>query len=174
MRTRFSYWCCLSVFWLAGCAAGSPAGRSEVAAETEALSGTQCKNLGDCPVPEYCVLCDDGSCVGPTARCIKGRCVYQTPECPAYDPCDSKACGDICQLCDPNDPDCVETDVVKYCHANGSCSASQPLCTTTTTPCGPATCSAGEVCCNSLCGVCAANQKDCPDEVYCYVPPEES
>ncbi len=45
-----------------------------------------------------------------------------------YDPCEDKACGAGCTVCPPDDPNCVETDVVKFCQSDGSCSSNQPSC----------------------------------------------
>ncbi|MFP4598865.1 MAG: hypothetical protein ACOC9J_05145 [Persicimonas sp.] len=45
-----------------------------------------------------------------------------------YEPCGDKACGETCTVCSPNDPTCTETDVVKYCQPDGSCSATEPSC----------------------------------------------
>lgn len=44
--------------------------------------------------------------------------------CPGgnYKPCGGKACGDRCTICDPADPNCVETAVVKYCDDQENCS----------------------------------------------------
>ena len=39
----------------------------------------------------------------------------------AYDPCGDKSCGETCQVCPPDDNDCVETGVVKAC--DGECVA---------------------------------------------------
>ena len=39
----------------------------------------------------------------------------------AYDPCGDKSCGETCQVCPPDDNDCVETGVVKACDAAGEC-----------------------------------------------------
>ncbi len=38
-----------------------------------------------------------------------------------YDPCADLEEGDECQLCAPDDPDCVETAVIKLCDAEGEC-----------------------------------------------------
>ncbi len=38
-----------------------------------------------------------------------------------YDPCEGASCGDPCTLCDPADPDCVETMDLKVCGADGLC-----------------------------------------------------
>lgn len=43
-----------------------------------------------------------------------------------YEPCAGKACLDGCSLCAPDDPDCVETAVVKVCHPDGRCDAASP------------------------------------------------
>lgn len=45
-----------------------------------------------------------------------------------YDPCAGLDCGDECQLCDPADPGCVETEVVKLCRADGICAAGPVTC----------------------------------------------
>lgn len=45
-----------------------------------------------------------------------------------YDPCEEVACGEQCLLCDPDDPDCEETSVVKLCNSEGICSAQPTTC----------------------------------------------
>ena len=40
---------------------------------------------------------------------------------PAYDPCGDKVCGQRCTLCPPWSSDCLETQVLKYCTSEGSC-----------------------------------------------------
>lgn len=50
------------------------------------------------------------------------------PPTGTYNPCTGKACGDTCMVCDPADPDCVETMVVKYCNARGLCTPHSPPC----------------------------------------------
>ena len=54
-----------------------------------------------------------------------------TPECgeeSEYDPCEDKSCGEECTLCDPADPDCVETGESKFCNMDGVCEATIPDC----------------------------------------------
>ena len=46
----------------------------------------------------------------------------------AYDPCGDKSCGETCQVCPPDDNDCVETGVVKACDAAGECADTGNLC----------------------------------------------
>lgn len=41
-----------------------------------------------------------------------------------YDPCEDKAEGETCQLCAPDDPDCLETQELKVCDADGECGGS--------------------------------------------------
>jgi hypothetical protein len=41
----------------------------------------------------------------------------------AYEPCDGKQAGDRCRLCAPDDPNCVETMILKTCSADGRCGA---------------------------------------------------
>ncbi|MFH0902995.1 MAG: Kazal-type serine protease inhibitor family protein [Pseudomonadota bacterium] len=47
-----------------------------------------------------------------------------------YDPCTGKTCGDSCRLCDPADPYCIETSVLKVCNPAGECTTNYPLCST--------------------------------------------
>lgn len=42
-----------------------------------------------------------------------------------YDPCFEKNCGQTCTLCDPQNDDCVETQVVKVCDNDGQCGISE-------------------------------------------------
>jgi eight-cysteine-cluster-containing protein len=112
---------------------------------------------------ETCTLCDpaDPDCFETAVikQCQPdGTCAATVPECsdtdpdpdPAYDPCEGLTCGDSCTICDPNDPDCVETAVLKFCQADGTCSATQPQCNapaecTTDADCVVTGCS-GQVC----------------------------
>lgn len=83
---------------------------------------------------EVCQLCDpaDADCVETSEikACNQaGECVSDTgdlcnevdPE--PYEPCGGKACGDMCQQCDPDDLDCIETGVLKACDPQGDCVA---------------------------------------------------
>jgi hypothetical protein len=45
-----------------------------------------------------------------------------------YDPCVGRPCGAPCNICAPDDPDCVETAVVKACNEQGKCLAETPKC----------------------------------------------
>jgi hypothetical protein len=47
---------------------------------------------------------------------------------PTYDPCKNKRCGDLCNLCAPDDQMCVETAQVKFCSAAGRCGVDEPAC----------------------------------------------
>lgn len=38
-----------------------------------------------------------------------------------YIPCAGKACGESCRVCDPADPNCFETAVIKECDKTGAC-----------------------------------------------------
>ncbi len=40
---------------------------------------------------------------------------------PVYEPCGDKNCGDACTICDPEDLECVEDDVIKACTFEGLC-----------------------------------------------------
>jgi hypothetical protein len=104
--------------------------------------------------------------------------VYSFPECaPPYQPCAGKACGENCTICNPADPDCVETAVVKYCTADGSCTPSAPDCAAD--PCAGVRCAAGTHCqageclpdkvfCGGIAGI------PCPDGSQCVDDPSDS
>ena len=87
---------------------------------------------------DKCTLCapEDPDCVETAVikACDKdGNCVLDLPGIcdgagDGYDPCEGKQCGETCKLCAPDDTDCNETDVIKYCQADGSCKASAPAC----------------------------------------------
>jgi hypothetical protein len=38
-----------------------------------------------------------------------------------YDPCEDKEVGEECSMCAPDDDDCVETQEIKVCDAEGAC-----------------------------------------------------
>src|SRR5690606_18733609 len=73
--------------------------------------------------------CDEGSCssMGDGYECREGQCV--PTECAAsYDPCFEKSCGESCRQCPPDDGDCVETEEVKRCDAQGECTGGPAQC----------------------------------------------
>ena len=73
-------------------------------------------NDADCVETDEIKACNDaGECVADTGD------LCDEPE--PYEPCGGKMCGDTCQVCDPNDADCVETGVVKACNEAGECVA---------------------------------------------------
>ena len=74
----------------------------------------------------------------------------------SYDPCGDKSCGETCQICPPDDNDCVETGVVKACDAMGECVADTgDLCEEADyVPCAGKTC--GETC-----TICEPGDDDC-------------
>ncbi len=69
-----------------------------------------------------------------------------------YLPCATKACGETCTVCDPLDPGCVETAVVKQCQGDGTCAATVPVCTYN--PC------AGKAC-GQTCRLCNPADPNC-------------
>ena len=125
-------WSASIMLLVAGCGAEvEPASSSTpIEAQEQELRGNMCRSVADCPLPAGpCRLCSDGSAACPDVDCIKHRCVYSFPQCPPpYDPCARKSCGDLCTACDPNDPSCIETAVVKFCQPDGSCQAQAPSC----------------------------------------------
>ncbi|MDP6942924.1 MAG: hypothetical protein QF464_02145, partial [Myxococcota bacterium] len=75
-------------------------------------------------------------CAASGLTCADGACVY--------DPCHGLACGDLCDLCDPNDEDCLSIGAITTCDADGDCKpqdASVDPCEVTPTcsddDCGP-------------------------------------
>jgi hypothetical protein len=66
--------------------------------------------------------------VVPRDGCKDGVCATSFPGCSGYQPCANKACGSPCTVCDPNDKECGETAVLKYCDATGMCSPNTPKC----------------------------------------------
>ncbi|HVZ34513.1 MAG TPA: hypothetical protein VG963_18920 [Polyangiaceae bacterium] len=133
---------------VAGCAAeeAPPPQTDSPAEQAEELSLRICRKDADCPAPGApCRECKNGGVACPEVRCEHHQCVYSLPHCPpTYDPCAGKACGEECRLCDPKDPSCIETDIVKYCQADGQCAAPAPSCTVD--PCAAVRCAAGTHC----------------------------
>lgn len=54
--------------------------------------------------------------------CADGACLPEPGQ--GYDPCAGLSCGSMCSLCDPNDPDCMETGEIKACNHAGGCEGS--------------------------------------------------
>ncbi len=89
----------------------------------------QCTSDADCPqMGAPCTPCPGGGMSCPSVACVNGACVGSWDGCKGYDPCANKACGDLCTLCDPADPDCAETAILKFCDANGQCGMTYPTC----------------------------------------------
>ncbi len=82
-----------------------------------------------------------------------GGCDLVAPDCSddVYDPCAGLSCGDICRLCPPDDPTCVETTEVKVCNEHGECTSLYPQCTEPGTCSSDADCAEGEVCEEGFC-----------------------
>jgi len=95
----------------------------------QSCQGTTCNSDSDCPqVGAPCASCPDGTFACPWSACVNGTCAGGFDGCGGYEPCANKACGDPCSQCDPNDPTCAETAVLKYCDTTGTCSSSFPVC----------------------------------------------
>ncbi|HZO16978.1 MAG TPA: hypothetical protein VFB62_27065 [Polyangiaceae bacterium] len=45
-----------------------------------------------------------------------------------YDPCVGRPCGSPCNICPPDDANCVETAVVKNCNEQGKCTQEMAKC----------------------------------------------
>jgi hypothetical protein len=77
-----------------------------------------------------------------------------------YEPCAGKTCGDACTACAPNDPDCVETAVVKACDPSGQCVAAST-----------SACTAFDACTGKACGDACSYALPCAyAEPPCMVP----
>ena len=91
----------------------------------------------------------------PLASTTDGSCVADLPECNSFDPCAGKPCGDLCSVCAPEDPDCIETQEIKVCNADGACSGDAPQCDTSEfDPCQGKDC-------GDFCTLCAPGDADC-------------
>jgi hypothetical protein len=89
----------------------------------------------------------------------------------SYKPCAGKACGATCTICDPKDPTCIETAMVKYCGATGTCGAPYPVCATVDAGYKPC---AGKVC-GDTCTLCAPGDLTCGETMivkYCSMAGE--
>ena len=112
-----------------------------------------------CDVGEECVV-DPDTCEPTSCFCGGGDSWACTRDCGGggvcepYDPCRDKVCGESCQVCPPNDPDCVETTEIKACNTDGQCvSDTGDLCEDYD-PCD------GKLCGES-CQVCPPNDPTC-------------
>lgn len=146
------------VFLVAGCTDGGnleddgrgPIGKADRVGSCVADDGSDfCggQSEGNC----WCdPLCDDiGDCCDDKAETCGGD--------GAFEPCADKQCGDECNLCPPDDPDCFETEVVKTCNSVGECTAGVSLC--------------GISLCDACQGGCMSG--GCPDGFECVVDPNE-
>jgi len=92
------------------------------------------------------------------AGALVGACDLDKPigELAPYEPCAGKSCGDSCSACDPADPDCVETAVLKACDPKGACVPETPgLCEEP----GYSPCAGKEPC--DPCTICDPADPDC-------------
>ena len=116
----------------------------------ETMEIKQCNAEGSCSsAPAECAL--DG---GPAPDADDGNDIDGGPA--PYEPCAGKVCGDGCSVCDPSDPNCFETAVLKFCHAGGECLPSPPACA----PPPPYQPCAGKAC-GDACSVCDPSDPNC-------------
>lgn len=94
----------------------------------------------------------DGTCAASVAMC-GGDDTNNDDGGGDYEPCGGLSCGDTCTICDPTDPDCAETSVIKMCQADGTCAASVPTCDDYD-PCEG-------LACGESCSLCAPGDTDC-------------
>jgi hypothetical protein len=126
----------------------------------ESCQGSVCQSDSDCPqVGAPCSPCPDGTVSCPWSQCVDGACAGGFDACSGYEPCANRACGEECSLCNPADPTCAETAVLKYCDATGICSPAFPSCGTGGTGCqSDADCPGVGACPRCEDGSCAENQ----------------
>lgn len=122
---------------------------------------SQCMSSSDCPqMGAPCAACPGGEVSCPTVECINGQCSGSWPGCPGYNPCDNKLCGESCALCDPADPDCVESQIMRFCDANGACADMFPRCD------APVECTSDADCPQiDACPPCPEGGTSCPTSV---------
>ena len=127
-----------------GCGGPNPAGCT---GDEDCESGEVCVRDPDVCIPSACACNEETGSWICTTDCGGGVCVIESDE---WDPCAGKVCGDRCTICDPDDPECIETTVIKQCNMDGECTAGYPACDGDEPeydPCGGQSC--GEEC--SLC-----------------------
>lgn len=93
-------------------------------ADAPALLG--CDGDPDACTPGESFDAEDGcnSCVCPASG-KKSEAPCTTMAC-QYLPCEDKACGDECTVCDPSDPNCASPGMSMLCNAEGLCVAEAP------------------------------------------------
>ncbi|MBT6176704.1 MAG: hypothetical protein HOI23_05615 [Deltaproteobacteria bacterium] len=130
-------------------------------------SGTTYEPCANKVCGDVCQQCDPNDLDCNETNVVKacneaGECVMDTgdlcdevePE--PYEPCAGKVCGDMCQQCDPNDLDCVETDEIKACNPDGECvSDTGDLCD------GEEYDACAGKSCGDMCQQCDPNDLDC-------------
>ena len=129
-------------------------------------SMSDCDGRGTCEIrPDFCIQLYDPVC-GCDERTYGNECfawmhgvnVEYSGVCISegeYDPCGGKECGDSCTICDPNDLDCFETAVLKYCDLDGVCSPTYPDCGGGEyDPCGTKEC-------GDYCKICPPGDPNC-------------
>jgi hypothetical protein len=117
----------------------------------------QCTTDSDCPQTDGpCLPCPDGGLACPDFKCMNGQCVGGYPTC-GWEPCAGKPCGAPCSDCSPNDPDCVETAVLKFCDERGGCGMAYPQC-------GGGQCTTSKDCIQpgAPCEICPDGSYACP------------
>lgn len=163
-----------------GCVAPGSASQRSLCGESAATESSgdgmclpRCDDDADCAAFGASYACVDGHCArhsempgeeAPDGGETTGPDADVADASEPYDPCAGKSCGERCSLCAPDDPDCVETAVLKYCDASGRCDAVEPDCGGDEyDPC------AGKSC-GDTCRICAPDDDDCVEttvEKYC-------
>ena len=137
---------------LTGCSSGTDVEESDDATvPAETSDPTDASDSGDAADPSGTVSTAD-----PSDASESSNASDDPSDADAYDPCVDKSCGETCQVCPPDDNDCVETGVVKACDAVGECVADTgDLCEEADyVPC------AGKSC-GETCTVCEPGDDDC-------------
>jgi hypothetical protein len=90
----------------------------------------ECDGDEDCPVGlAPCQVCPDGSSACPYAGCEDGQCQNGIETCDDVDPCEGKACGETCSVC--QGADCSGAiPALMFCDETLTCQSNMPACTT--------------------------------------------
>jgi cysteine-rich repeat protein len=131
---------------------GSGGSGDSVLSCLEAECGVSCwkcsANEPNCDTPSEQGFCVDGVCAADAPQCTGSICgngvldadIEQCDDgnqvdgdgcsanCTNELSCQTKACGDGCIMCPPNEPNCLDPSYQGYCDLQGVCVAVNPIC----------------------------------------------
>lgn len=133
------------------------------------VCATEFDSCADLECGDSCTICDpaDVDCLETALlkQCQSdGICAATVAECTGssepeenFGDCDVLACGDLCSVCDPTDPDCVESQEIKVCQVDGTCTGEAPTCS----PDIGNWDACADLECGDLCTLCAPDDLNC-------------